>query len=318
MAYDLDFEKPLVELEKRIIALVKKGERLKPQEWETLQKAEQDLQRLCSDIYSHLTDWQTVQVARHQDRPHAIDLISAMCDDFFMLRGDRAFGDNPTILGGPAILGDSTVMFLAHEKGRGVKEQRDHNAGQARPEGFRKALRLMQHAEKFALPLICLIDTPGASIALEDEERGQSNAIAMCIQGMAQVRTPVISVVIGEGGSGGALALGVSDRHLMLEHSYYTVAAPDSAAEIIWRSTNYAPEVAEGQHVSARRLLELGLVDELGPEPLGGAQRNPHAAADALKEALRKHLGELRSLALDELLARRYSKFRAVGQNGYK
>ncbi len=241
-----------------------------------------------------------------------------MCDDFFMLRGDRAFGDNPTILGGPASLGGINVMFLGHEKGRGIKEQRDHNAGQACPEGFRKALRLLQHAEKFRLPLICLIDTLGASIVLEDEERGQSNAIAQCIQGMAQACTPIISVVIGEGGSGGALALAVSDCHLMLEHSYYTVAAPESAAEIVWRNTRYAPEMAEGQHVSARRLQQLGLIDELVSEPLGGAHRDAHAAAHALKEALMRHLRKLRCLPLDELLAMRYSRLREMGQKSYK
>jgi acetyl-CoA carboxylase carboxyl transferase subunit alpha len=314
MAYDLEFEKPLAELEKKILTLVKKGDRLKPRERKRLEKAEQDIAQLTEDIYRHLTDWQTVQVARHKDRPHARDFVQAMCGDFFLLRGDRTFGDNPTILGGLADLDGMTVMFLCHEKGRGIKEQRDHNAGQAHPEGFRKALRLMQHAEKFNLPLICLIDTPGASISLDDEARGQSNAIAECIQGMAQVRTPVISAVIGEGGSGGALTLGVSDRHLMLEHSYYTVAAPESAAEIIWRSTKFAPQVAEGQHVSAHRLLLLHLVDELIPEPLGGAHRDHRATANTLKAALLKHLTELRSLSTDELLERRYHKFRSLGE----
>jgi acetyl-CoA carboxylase carboxyl transferase subunit alpha len=291
---------------------------LKPQEQELLQKTEQDLYQLTVDIYSHLTDWQTVQVARHKDRPHAQDYIRMMCDDFFSLHGDRAFGDNQTILGGPATFDGMTVMFLAHEKGRDIQEQRDHNAGQARPEGFRKALRIMQQAEKFGWPLICLIDTPGASISLEDEERGQSNAIAMCIQGMAQVRTPVISVVIGEGGSGGALALGVSDCHLMLEHSYFTVAAPESAAEIIWRSTKYAPEIAEGQHVSAQRLQQLGLVDELVTEPSGAAHHDPKAAAHSLKVVLLKHLDRLCGLPLEELLARRYRKLRSIGEDAYQ
>ncbi len=216
MAYDLEFEKPLADLEKKIVGLRKKGERLKRDDQEQLQKAELELTRLSKEIYSQLTDWQTVLVSRHKDRPHALDLVQLICEDFFEMHGDRTFGDNATIMGGPALLGDTTVMVLCHEKGRGLKGQREHNAGQPRPEGFRKAQRLMLQAEKFGFPVICLVDTPGASISLEDEERGQSTAIATSILQMAQLRVPVISVVIGEGGSGGALALGVSDYLLML------------------------------------------------------------------------------------------------------
>ncbi|GAC1482497.1 MAG: acetyl-CoA carboxylase carboxyltransferase subunit alpha [Ktedonobacteraceae bacterium] len=317
MAYDLEFEKPLADLEKRIAGMRKKGERLKRDEQEQLQKAEQELARLTKEIYARLTDWQTVQVARHKDRPHAIDLVRLMCDDFFEMHGDRTFGDNPTIMGGPARLGDITVMMLCHEKGRGLKEQRERNAGQPRPEGFRKAQRLMLQAEKFALPVICLIDTPGASISLEDEERGQSAAIATSILQMAQLRVPIISTVIGEGGSGGALALGVADYLFMLEYTYFSVAAPESVASIIWRSTKFAAEAAEGQHISARRLHKLGLVDDLIPEPLGGAHHDHHAMAETLKTTLLSNLEHLRQFSLDELLARRYQKFRSIGVYGY-
>lgn len=313
MAYDLEFEKPLADLEKRIAGMRKKGERLKRDEQEQLQKAEQELTRLTREIYARLTDWQTVQVSRHRDRPHALDFVKLMCDDFFEMHGDRTFGDNPTILGGPARLGDTTVMMLCHEKGRSMKEQREHNAGQPHPEGFRKAQRLMQQAEKFGFPVVCLIDTPGASIALEDEERGQSTAIATSILEMARLRVPIISTVIGEGGSGGALALGVADCLFMLEYTYFSVAAPESVASIIWRSTRFAAEAAEGQHISARRLHKLGLVDDLIPEPLGGAHHDHHAMAETLKTTILDHLGQLGQLAPDELLARRYQKFRSIG-----
>jgi acetyl-CoA carboxylase carboxyl transferase subunit alpha len=317
MAYDLEFEKPLADLEKKIVGLKKKGERLKRDEQEQLQKAEQELTRLMKEIYAQLTDWQTVQVSRHKDRPHALDLIQLMCDDFFEMHGDRIFGDNATILGGPAMLGDTTVMVLCHEKGRGLKGQRDHNAGQPHPEGFRKAQRLMVQAEKFGFPVICLVDTPGASIALEDEERGQSTAIATSILQLAQLRVPIIATVIGEGGSGGALALGVSDYLFMLENTYFSVAAPESVASIIWRSTKFAAEAAEGQHISARRLYKLGLVDDLIPEPLGGAHRDYPAMAATLKTTLLQHLALLQKFSSEELLARRYQKLRSIGVYEY-
>jgi len=317
MAYDLEFEKPLADLEKKIVGLKKRGERLKRDEQEQLQKAELELTRLTKEIYSQLTDWQTVLVSRHKDRPHAFDLVQLICEDFFEMHGDRTFGDNATIMGGPALLGDTTVMVLCHEKGRGLKGQRDHNAGQPRPEGFRKAQRLMLQAEKFGFPVICLVDTPGASIALEDEERGQSTAIATSILQMAQLRVPIISVVIGEGGSGGALALGVSDYLFMLEHTYFSVAAPESVASIIWRSTKFAAEAAEGQHISARRLYKLGLVDGLICEPLGGAHRDYPAVAETLKTTILQHLRCLQQMPLGELLERRYQKFRSIGVYEY-
>ncbi len=313
MAYELDFEKNLAELDKKINNLQKKSERLKPGEQEELKKAQEDLSRLTKDIYDNLDDWQTVQVARHPDRPHALDYIRLMSDDFFELRGDRNFGDNATIVGGLATLGSQTVMFLCHEKGRSIKERQHHNAGQPHPEGFRKGQRLLQQAERFGFPVICLIDTPGASIALEDEERGQGSAIAYSLYKMALLRTPIISVVIGEGGSGGALALSVADRILMLKHSYYAVAAPESSAEIIWRSTKFAPQVAEGQQISSQRLVKLGLVDGVIEEPAGGAHRDYSSTAEKLKETLLYHLDILNGLTKDELIEQRYQKFRSIG-----
>lgn len=316
MPYDLEFEKPLAELDKKIKALQKKSTHLKAQEQEQLAKAEQDLATLTEDIYNHLTDWQTVQVARHKDRPHAIDYLHLMCDDFFTLHGDRQFGDNATILGGPATFGKQTVMFLCHEKGRTRKEQRDYNAGQARPEGFRKAQRLMEQAEKFGFPLICLVDTPGASISLEDEERGQGTAIATSLFKMSQLRVPIISVVIGEGGSGGALALAVADRLLMLEHSYFAVAAPESVAIITWRNVKFAHLAAEGQQTSARSLYRLGLIDALIPEPPGAAHRDYQTMASTLKTTLLQELEALQQVSSADLLSKRYQKYRSIGELG--
>jgi acetyl-CoA carboxylase carboxyl transferase subunit alpha len=316
MAYDLDFEKPLADLDKKIANLRKREERLKPDEREQLQKLEQELHQQTGKLYACLTPWQTVMVARHKDRPHAIDYLDRMCGEFFELRGDRTYGDNPTIIARTAQLGDQTVMFLAHEKGRTIKEQQYYNAAMAHPEGFRKAYRAMKQAEKFGIPVVCLIDTPGASITIDDEARGQARAIADNLLLMAQLRTPIISVVIGEGGSGGALGLGLSDRILMLEHSYYAVAAPESSATIIWRNAKAAPEMAEGQQVAARQLLQLGLVDEVVAEPLGGAHGDYTAAADFLKQALIENLRSLRQLSVTALIEGRYTKYRSMGPVG--
>ncbi|GCE21384.1 acetyl-CoA carboxylase carboxyltransferase subunit alpha [Dictyobacter kobayashii] len=316
MAYTLDFEKPLADLDRQIQALQKKGERLKPEESKNLDSLKQRLQQTTKEIYEHLTPWQTVQVARHPGRPHSIDYVKLICDDFFELRGDRAYGENASIFGGPAQLGDKTVMFLCQEKGREMKERRDRNAGQPHPEGFRKAHRLMEQAEKFKLPLVCLVDTPGASIALDDEERGQSQAIAANLYLMAQLRVPIIAVVIGEGGSGGALALSIGDRILMLENSYYSVASPESAATILLRDAKHAATMAEAMQVSARQLKKLGIIDELIREPLGGAHQNYEEAAKILKEALLSNLTELQKHTTDELLTQRYQKYRSIGPVG--
>ena len=316
MAYDLEFEKPLAELEKKVHALQRKGEHLKPDERLQLHKAEQELHNRTEEIYKHLTAWQTVQVARHKDRPYAADYIRLMCDDFFELHGDRSFGDDHAIMAGPAKLDGNSVILVCHQKGRDMKEKQFHNFGLAHPEGYRKSARVMQQAEKFGFPIICLIDTSGASPAMPDEERGQAEAIAFNLYLMPRLCVPIIAAVIGEGGSGGALAISIADRILMLEHSIYTVASPEAAASILWRDNAFAPQAAEAMRISARELKALNLVDELVPEPLGGAHRNHRVAADNLKAALLKHLLELKRLPIDELLERRYQKFRTIGKFG--
>lgn len=314
MAYDLEFEKPLAELEKKIGALQKKGDRLKPDEHRQLQELEQQLRRRTEEIYRNLSPWQTVQVARHKDRPHSLDYINIMCDDFFELCGDRAFSDDHAILGGLAQLDGETVMLVSHQKGRTMKDKQHYNNGMPHPEGFRKAGRLMRHAEKFGLPVVTLIDTQGAFPALEDEERGQAEAVATNLYLMSRLRVPTLSIVIGEGGSGGALALGVTDRVLMLEYSIYTVTSPESAASIIWRSTTFAQQAADAMRISGRELKTLGLVDDVIAEPLGGAHHNARLAAESVKTTIQHTLAELKQIPLDELLEQRYQKYRAIGQ----
>jgi acetyl-CoA carboxylase carboxyl transferase subunit alpha len=316
MAYDLEFEKPLAELEKKIIALQRKGDRLRSDEYKQLQEAERQLQRRTEEIYKNLSAWETVQVARHKDRPYSGDYIHLMCEDFFELHGDRSFSDDHAIMAGPAKLGDEHIMLVCHQKGRDMKEKQFRNLGMAHPEGYRKARRLMQQAEKFGFPVICLIDTPGAFLGLADEERGQSEAIATNLHLMSHLCVPIIAAVIGEGGSGGALAISIADRILMLEHSIYTVAMPEASASILWRDKVYAPQAAEAMRISAKELKALDLVDELIPEPLGGAHHNYRLAADNLKAALLSNLTELKKLPVDELLERRYQKYRNIGEFG--
>ncbi|HEU5378900.1 MAG TPA: acetyl-CoA carboxylase carboxyltransferase subunit alpha [Ktedonobacteraceae bacterium] len=313
MAYDLEFEKPLAEIEKKIGALQKRGDRLKPEEHRQIQDLERDLRRRTEEIYRDLTSWQTVQVARHKDRPHSLDYLSAICDDFFELCGDRAFSDDHAILGGLAQMDGETVMFVCHQKGRTMKDKQHYNNGMPHPEGFRKAARLMRQAEKFGIPVVTLIDTQGAFPGLEDEERGQAEAIASNLYLMSRLRIPTLGVVIGEGGSGGALALGVTDRVLITEFGIYTVTSPESAASIIWRSTTFAQQAADAMRIGGRDLKKLGLVDDIIIEPLGGAHHNPRLAAEHVKAAIQKNLAELQQIPLEELLEQRYQKYRSIG-----
>ncbi|HTI15934.1 MAG TPA: acetyl-CoA carboxylase carboxyltransferase subunit alpha [Dictyobacter sp.] len=314
MAYDLEFEKPLAELEKKIAALQRKGDRLKPDESIQLQALEQELRTRTTEIYQQLTPYQTLTVARHKDRPYAADYIRLMCDDFFELHGDRTFGDDAAIMAGPAKLGDQHVMLVCHQKGRDMKEKQLRNLGMPHPEGYRKAYRVMAQAEKFGIPIITLIDAAGASPGLVDEERGQSEAIASTLYLMPRLRVPIIATIIGEGGSGGALAIGLADRVLMLEHSIYMVAAPEAAASIIWRDSVHAPYAAEGMRINAREIFKLGLIDEVVPEPAGGAHRNYSQMALTLKDTLLQQLAELQQLPVDTLLEQRYQKFRTIGK----
>lgn len=316
MAYDLEFEKPLAELEKKIAGLQRKGERLKPGELRQLHNTEHELRQRTEEIYSHLSAWETVLVARHKDRPYSLDYLHLICEDFFELHGDRSFGDDHSIVAGPARLDGSTVMFVCHQKGRDMKEKQFRNLGMPHPEGYRKAGRIMQQAEKFGFPVVCLIDTPGAFIALPDEERGQSEAIAANLYLMSHLRVPIVAVVIGEGGSGGALGISVADRLLMMEHSIYTVAMPEASASIMWRDNAYAPQAAEAMRISAKELKASGLIDELIPEPPGGAHHNYHAAAENLKVALLRNLAVLKAIPADELVEQRYQKFRNIGVFG--
>jgi acetyl-CoA carboxylase carboxyl transferase subunit alpha len=317
MAYDLEFEKPLAELEKKITALQKKGDRLRVDELQQLKDLEYELQSQTEVLYQHLTTWQIVQVARHKERPQALEYVKLLFDDFFELRGDRGFSDDHAILGGLARLDGETVMLVSHQKGRTMKEKQHYNNGMPHPEGFRKAARLMQQAEKFGIPVVSLVDTQGAFPGLEDEERGQHEAIASSLLLMARMRTPSVAVVIGEGGSGGALAICVTDRILMLENSILTVTSPESAASILWKTTAFAQEAANAMRFGGHELKKLGLVDEVIPEPLGGAHRDPEQTAASVKEALVKHLTEVKQLPVDELLEQRYQKYRQIGEFGW-
>ena len=314
MAYDLEFEKPLADIEKKISTLQRKGEKLKPEEHQQIAALEAELRQKTAEIYKNLNSWQCVQVARHKDRPYTNDYIKLICDEYVELRGDRRYGDDRAIQGGLAQIDGRTVMLIGHQKGRDTKEKMECNFGLAHPEGYRKALRLMQQAEKFGLPVVTLIDTSGASPDLNSEERGVSQAIAENLLVMAGLQVPFVAVIIGEGGSGGALGLGVANKVLMLEYSIYTVAAPEAAASILWRDTVYAAQAAEAMKIKARDLCQLGLVDELIPEPLGGAHRNHEEVAQNLKAAINKHLSGLASLSAEELVRQRYEKFRAYGK----
>ncbi len=316
MAYDLEFERPLAELEKRIAQLQRRGERMRADEKSQVAKLQGELARRTTEIYASLTPWQRVQVARFRDRPYTNDYIKRMCDDYIELRGDRRFADDRAIQGGVASFGGQTVVLMGHQKGRDLKEREECNFGMAHPEGYRKALRLFRYAERFHLPVITLIDTTGAFPGLGDEERGISQAIAENLLVMAGLRTPIICAVIGEGGSGGALGIGVGDRVLMLEHAVYTVAAPEAAAAIIWRDNAFAPDAALAMKITAPELLELGVIDGIIPEPVGGAHRDYQLSADNVKSAILNELTSLRRLSTESLLEHRYQRFRVIGLQG--
>jgi acetyl-CoA carboxylase carboxyl transferase subunit alpha len=313
MTYDLDFERPLARIDEQIQSLLKRGERLTADQRAQISRLERDLEQQAQELYDHLTPWQRVQVARHKNRPHTVDYVKFLFDDFFELHGDRRFGDDRSIVAGMGSLDRRTVMLIGHEKGRDTKDRQERNFGSPHPEGYRKALRLMREAERLGMPVVTLIDTSGAFPGLEDEQRGQSEAIAENLLVLARLRTPIVCAVIGEGGSGGALAIGVGDRILMLQNAFYTVASPEAAAAILWHDAGQAPEAAAAMRITAPDLVALGVVDEIVPEPVGGAHRNWHAAAEALKAHLKAHLDELTRLPTAELLERRWVKLRSLG-----
>jgi acetyl-CoA carboxylase carboxyl transferase subunit alpha len=308
----LDFEQPLLELESRRRQLEQVTERAPEQEEELRQLWRQWAER-AREIYSGLTPWQIVQVARHKDRPYTSDYLALAFEEFVELHGDRRFGDDRAILTGFARLDRHKVLVVGHQKGRTYKERSACYFGCAHPEGYRKAILKMKLAEKYGLPVICLIDTPGAYPGIGAEERGQSQAIAENMYEMSRLRTPIICVVIGEGGSGGALGIGVGDRVAMLQYSYYSVISPEGCAGILWKSHQYAERAATALRFTSSDLVRLGVVDQVIEEPLGGAHRDHHQTAMRVKQYLVRSLRELVGLPEEELLARRYEKFRRMG-----
>jgi acetyl-CoA carboxylase carboxyl transferase subunit alpha len=261
-----------------------------------------------------MTPWDKLQLARHPQRPHTLDYIRTLCEDFVELHGDRRYGDDAAMIGGLARFYERTVVVLGHQKGHDTRENVRRNFGMPRPEGYRKALRLLQHAEQFGFPVLCFIDTPGAFPDMQSEERGQGSAIAENILVMSGLRVPIIATVIGEGGSGGALAIGVADRLLMLEHSVYSVASPEGSAAILWRDSSKAPDAARAMRITAQDLLEMRIIDQIIPEPEGGAHTDSEAAIQTVGLALHQNFAELLSLDLDTILDDRYRKYRTIGQ----
>ncbi|HMH75184.1 MAG TPA: acetyl-CoA carboxylase carboxyltransferase subunit alpha [Candidatus Udaeobacter sp.] len=311
MPDELEFEKPLLELENRIAELRASEEPLEARD--EIAKLEERLARQQQRVYSSLTAWQRAQIARHPKRPHTLDLVNLLLEDWVELHGDRVFGDDKAIVGGLATFDGEPVVLIGHQKGRDTRENIARNFGMPHPEGYRKALRLMQLAGKFGKPIITFIDTPGAYPGLGAEERGQAEAIARNLREMAGLPTPVICVVTGEGGSGGALAIGVGNRVLMLEYAIYSVISPEGCAAILWGDAAKAPEAAELMRVTAPDLLKLGVIDAIVPEPVGGAHRNWEAAAASLRAALRDQLWQLKSKSEAELIEERHEKFRRIG-----
>ena len=308
----LDFEKPVVEMEQKLEELRKYAEN--PAIAEEVRKIEKQMMDLQKSVYSGLTRWQKVQLARHPDRPYTMDYISSVTTDFFELRGDRNFRDDKAIVGGFARLGNTTVMILGHQKGRDTKSNLYRNFGMPNPEGYRKALRLMKLAEKFKKPVITLLDTPGAFPGIEAEERGQAEAIARNLLEMSRLRVPIIVVIIGEGASGGALGIGVGDRILMLENTWYSVISPESCSSILWRSWDFKEQAAEALQLTAPDLKKQKIIDAIVPEPLGGAHRNPEQMALILKETLLDELKALAKIKIDKLIERRIEKFSKMGE----
>lgn len=309
--YVLEFERPILELEEKIAEMRSMADQLDI--GDEIEVLEQKVERLRSSIYEQLTRWQRVQLARHPERPFTLDYIAMICEDFIEMHGDRSFGDDKAIVAGLARIDDIDLVLIGHQKGHDTKENLERNFGMPNPEGYRKALRLMKLAEKFGLPVVTLIDTPGAAAGMEAEERGQAEAIARNLLEMARLRTPIVNIVIGEGASGGALGIGMGDRLLMMENSWYSVIAPESCSSILWKSWDYKEQAAEALRLTARDLVDIGIADAIIPEPVGGAHRSPHAAAELLKGVLLEALNELKGQSTDELLARRADRYASIG-----
>lgn len=309
----LDFEEPIVELETKIEELREQSRREGVDFSSETKKLHKKVNRLRHDVFKKLTSWQRARLARHPNRPYTLDYIQFMTSDFVELHGDRAFGDCHSIVGGFAKIDGKPVMLIGSQKGRQTKDKIYRNFGMAHPEGYRKALRLMKMAEKFRLPIVTLLDTPGAYPGVGAEERGQSEAIARNLMEMSSIGVPIVSVVIGEGGSGGALALGVGNRVLMMEHSIYSVISPEGCAAILWNSCDKVEEAATALQLTAQDLTRLNVIDEIIKEPLGGAHRSPERAAHILRRVLRRHLNELGEMSTGEIISHRRAKIRRMG-----
>ncbi len=310
----LDFEKPIIELETKINELRNFSAHRDVNLTSEIKKLEEKLEKVKTEIYSNLTPWQKVQIARHPQRPYTLDYIRLMTTDFVELHGDRLFAEDLALIGGFAKLGDKKVMVMGHQKGRDTKENVLRNFGCAHPEGYRKAIRLMKLAEMCRLPIVILIDTPGAYPGVGAEERGQAQAIAYNLREMTDITVPIVATVIGEGGSGGALGVGIADKVCILQNAYYSVISPEGCASILWRSSLKAPEAAAALRITADDLIEFGIVDEIIPEPPGGAHRDAEVVAGNLKKAILKYIKQLSALSIEELLNSRYDKFRKIGE----
>ncbi|MCC6465461.1 MAG: acetyl-CoA carboxylase carboxyltransferase subunit alpha [Planctomycetes bacterium] len=314
-----EFERPIVELEMKIesrrmdLAEEKDQARAKDIQAE-IADLEKDLRKLMDSVFEKLDPWDRVQLSRHPNRPLTSDYVAGLFDDFQELKGDRSYKDDPAILCGFGTLEGRKVMVMGHRKGKTLKERLECNFGCAHPEGYRKALRKMKLAEKFGLPIVSFINTPGAYPGIEAEERGQSHAIAENIREMSNLKVPIITLTIGEGGSGGALGIGVGDRYLIMENAYYSVISPEGCAAILWHDAKKAADAARVLRLTPNDLIELGIMDEIVPEPYGGAHRDPRKAMEIVKAALLRHLGELTSLGVDELLESRYQRLRGMGK----
>ncbi len=317
MALDLkflDFEQPIAELEAKIDELRYVGDDSEININEEVARLKVKSESLTKGIFAKLSPWQVARVARHESRPYTTDYLEIISPDFQELHGDRMYADDHAIIGGVGRIDGQAVMFIGHQKGRDTKERVRRNYGMPKPEGYRKAQRLMRMAEKFSLPVVTFIDTPGAYPGVGAEERGQSEAIAFSLYLMAGLKTPIISVVIGEGGSGGALAIGVADRLLMLQYAIYSVISPEGCASILWKSADKAEDAAEAMRITASSLNDYGLVDEVLQEPLGGAHRNPKEMAEVIRNAILKSLDELGSLSTEQLLEQRQQRLQSFGQ----
>lgn len=314
MAVELPFEKPLLELDAKIEELRKFTQEKDIDFTDEIIKLEARAKSLAQEIYGNLTPWQRVMLARHPERPTTLDLIDELFTDFIELHGDRLYGEDAAIVGGIAKFNGQPVTVVGHQKGRDTKENIARNFGSPHPEGYRKALRLMQQADKFNRPIICFINTQGAYPGKAAEERGQSEAIARNLREMASFGVPILCVVTGEGGSGGAIALGVGNRLLMMENAFYSVISPEGAASILWKDSTQAQRAAESMKITANDLHELGVVDEIVPEPIGGAHRHLKETAASLHVALTRHLAELKGMSREELIENRYEKYKSIGQ----